>query len=101
MTPEEVGEYAQTLAGCRRKGTATKPAWYVDDRLVARLIDEATLLVRVPLSKRQTLVDQHPDTFGITPRMESHHKVEAYLDRGDPAAIRQAIQLAWEMQRRH
>jgi hypothetical protein len=36
----------------------------------------------------------------VPPRMEAHHKVEAYLDRANPAAVNEAIDLAWEMQRR-
>jgi hypothetical protein len=32
--------------------------------------------------------------------MEAHHKVEAYLDRAQPGAVRMAIDLAWEMQQR-
>jgi len=32
--------------------------------------------------------------------MEAHHKVEAYLDRAQPGAVRTAIDLAWQMQRR-
>jgi hypothetical protein len=32
--------------------------------------------------------------------MEAHHKVEAYLDQANPRAVRTAIDLAWEMQRR-
>jgi hypothetical protein len=31
--------------------------------------------------------------------MEAHHKVEAYLDRAQPDAVRAAIDLAWTMQR--
>jgi hypothetical protein len=100
MTLDEVAEYAESLPGVKRKGTATRPAWYVDDRLVVRLHDPTTVVVRVPLSKREALLAQHADTFGVPPRMESHHKVEAYLDQADDAAVRTAIRLAWEMQRR-
>lgn len=100
MTPEQVGEFAESLAGVKRKGTVAKPAWYVRERLVVRLADPNTLVVRVPLSERERLIDSSPDTFGVPPRMERHHKVEAYLDRGDPDAIRSAIRLAWDMQRR-
>ena len=32
---EEVDEFARSLPGCKRKGTPSHPAWYVDDRLVA------------------------------------------------------------------
>ena len=100
MTPEEVGHYAESLPQVKRKGTELRPAWYVHDRLVARLDDPGTLLVRVPLSERELLLQTYPGTFGVPPRMESHHKVEAYLIRAEPRAVRRAIDLAWEMQRR-
>ena len=100
MTPDEVGEYAEQLPGVKRKGTESRPGWYVDDRLVARLSDPVTLVVRVPLSEREALLSSYPASFGVPPRMESHHKVEAYLDRADPEGVRAAVRLAWELQRR-
>jgi len=54
---------------------------------------------KVPLSERELLLETYPDSFGVPPRMEAHHKVEAYLDRAQPRAVRAAIDLAWEMQR--
>ncbi|CAB4692336.1 MAG: hypothetical protein F2667_02615 [Actinobacteria bacterium] len=99
MTPDDVGAYAESLPGVRRKGTAARPAWYVADRLVVRVDDPGTLVIRVPLSRRESLLARHPDTFGVPPRMEAHHKVEAYLERADPAAVCEAIDLAWELQR--
>ena len=100
MTPHEVGEYAESLAQVKRKGTDSRPAWYVHDRLVVRLQDPTTLVIRVPLRHREALLDRYPDSFGVPPRMEAHHKVEAYLDRAEPEAVRAAIDLAWDMQRR-
>jgi hypothetical protein len=100
VTPDEVGEYAESLAQVKRKGTESRPAWYVDDRLVVRLQDPTTLVIRVPLSERESLLESYPDGFGVPPRMEAHHKVEAYLDHAPPAAVRAAIDLAWDMQRR-
>jgi hypothetical protein len=99
VTPEEVGSYAESLAGVKRKGTATRPAWYVNDRLVVRLHDPNTLVIRVPRGRREPLLEAHPETFGVPPRLEAHHKVEAYLDQAEPSAVRTAIELAWEMQR--
>ena len=90
----------ESLPQVKRKGTESRPAWYVDDRLVVRLHDPKTLVIRVPLSKRESLLESYPETFGVPPRMEAHHKVEAYLDRAPPRAVRTAIELAWEMQRR-
>ena len=100
MTPEEVGRYAESLPQVKRKGTESRPAWYVKDRLVVRLHDPNTLVIRVPLSRRESLLESYPDSFGVPPRMEAHHKVEAYLDRAQPRAVRTAIDLAWQMQRR-
>ncbi len=100
MSPGEVGRYAESLARVKRKGTAARPAWYVDDRLVVRLDDPNTLVIRVPLDKREALLTRYPDSFGVPPRMEAHHKVEAYLDRAHPRAVHEAIDLAWEMQSR-
>ena len=100
MTPEDVGRYAESLPQVKRKGTESRPAWYVRDRLVARLHDPTTLVIRVPLSRREALLATYPGSFGVPPRMEAHHKVEAYLDRADPGAVHAAIDLAWEMQHR-
>ncbi len=100
MTPEEVGRYVESLPQVRRKGSESRPAWYAKDRLVVRLQDPNTLVIRVPLSERESLLESYPDSFGVPPRMEAHHKVEAYLDRAQPRAVRTAIDLAWEMQRR-
>jgi hypothetical protein len=100
VTPEEVGRYAESLPQVKRKGTAARPAWYVHDRLVVRLHDPGTLVIRVPLSSREALLEAYPDSFGVPPRMEAHHKLEAYLDRARPSAVRTAIDLAYEMQRR-
>lgn len=98
MTLEEVVQYVESLPQVKRKGTEAKPAWYVHDRLVVRQQDPQTLVIRVPLSERESLLDTYPDTFGVPPRMEAHHKVEAYLGQADPKAVRTAIHLAWEMQ---
>jgi hypothetical protein len=100
VTLDEVGDYTESLPEVKRKGTDARPAWYVHDRLVVRLHDRNTLVIRVPMDKRESLLETFPDSFGVPPRMEAHHKVEAYLDRAQPRAVRTAIDLAWEMQRR-
>jgi len=100
VTPDEVARYVESLPQVKRKGTESRPAWYVHDRLLVRLHDRDTLVIRVPLSEREALLERYPDSFGVPPRMEAHHKVEAYLRQAHPRAIRAAIDLAWEMQRR-
>lgn len=100
MTPEEVHAHCLLLPGCRRKGTAARPAWYVDDRLVARLEDAGTLTIRCTFEHRERLLADHPDIFGVPPAMERHLKVQAVLDHGHDEAVRAALTSAYEMQRR-
>lgn len=99
MTLDEVARFTESLPEVKRKGTPARPAWYVHDRLVVRWQAPGTVVIRVPLSEREALLDAYPGTFGVPPRLESHHKVEAYLDRADAAGVRRAIELAWAMQR--
>ena len=96
---EQIDAYATSLAGCKRKGHPGRVAWYVDDRLVVRQDEPGTVLVRVGFEDRERLLTEHPDTFGVPPRWEAHRKVQADLD-GDADAIRRAIRMAWDMQRR-
>jgi hypothetical protein len=100
MTPDEVDEYARSLPRCKRKGTEARPAWYVDDRLVARLEDATIMVVRMDFDVRERMTAAFPETFGVPPRFEQHLKAQVALDRGNDDAIRDAIRLAWEMQHR-
>lgn len=98
MDATDVAEFLATLPGCKRKGTADVPAWYVDNRIVARLVAPGELMIRCAFQHRDRLVAEHPGTFGIPPRYASHQKVQAMLS-GDEAAIMGALQEAWDLQR--
>ncbi len=52
VTLDEVGRYAESLPEVKRKGTESRPAWYVHDRLVVRAADQHTVVIRVPLGER-------------------------------------------------
>ena len=49
---------------------------------------------------RAALVQRHPTTFSVPDRFAKHMMVVADLE-GDAAAIEDAIEAAWELQRRH
>lgn len=99
MTPAEVADFLEALPRCKRKGTRAVPAWYVDDRIVARLVSRDELMIRCAFDERERLVSADPETFGIPPAYEGHLKVQAMLD-GDGELIRTALRKAWELQRR-
>ncbi|KAJ1684229.1 hypothetical protein LUZ63_020522 [Rhynchospora breviuscula] len=100
MSPQDVAALLEQLPDCRRKGTAQRPAWYVHDRLVARLEDRTTLTVRSTLARREELVREHPEVFGVPPRFERHEKVQVVLDHGAEEAVHAALRAAYDLQRR-
>lgn len=99
MDLEDVDSFLTGLDGVRRRRVDARTAWYVDGLLVARTDAPGTLLVRVARSERVPLLAAHPGSFGVPPRWEAHDKIQADLD-GDTEALRRALRLAWERQRR-
>jgi hypothetical protein len=73
--------------------------WCVRNRLVARQVDEYTLLIRTDFEPREDLLDKHPGTFSMRPSLEAHMKVLADVSHGDISVIREALTAAWQMQR--
>ena len=100
MHLEDVGRLATEHAGVKRKGTEARPAWYVDDRLVVRWLDPTSVVIRSGFAERERLIADHPDTFGVPPRFESHMMVVVELDHADQAAVARAINEAVDLQRR-
>ena len=100
MDLERVRDHLAGLDGVKEQRRAGRTGWYVGGRMVARVEDDETLVVRSGFFERERLVDAHPDTFSVTPPLEAHMKVLADLRRGDDAAIRSALTSAWELQRR-
>ena len=100
MHLEDVGRLATEHAGVKRKGTEARPAWYVDDRLVVRWLDPTSVVIRSGFAERERLIADHPDTFGVPPRFESHMMVVVELEHADQAAVARAISEAVDLQRR-
>jgi len=98
MDLDQVRDHLAGLDGVREQRRDGRVGWYVAGRLVARVEDDETLVVRSDFAERERLVDAHPDTFSVPP-LEAHMKVLADLRRGGDAAIRAALTAAWELQR--
>jgi hypothetical protein len=84
------------VRGTRREGVA---AWRYHSRLVARQIDDMHVVIRADFNYRDSIVRQFPETFSVPAPYTRHMMVVADLARGDPAAIEDALEAAWELQR--
>jgi hypothetical protein len=99
MDHDGITAHLADLEGVRETRDGSRPTWRVGGRLVARLEDAETLLVRSLPADREQLVASDPDTFYITPAVEAHHKVLVHLPVADDDAVRRALTAAWELQR--
>ena len=100
MRIEDVRALLAEYDDVREKGTSDRPGWYVHDRLVARQLDEDSLLVRADFDARERLLDDHPGMFSVPPSMEAHQKVVVELGLADTKGVRRALAEAVELQRR-
>ena len=100
MDTEDVVLLAEGMAGVRctaRKGLAE---WRYHGRLVARQLDDAHLVIRAELGYRDALLRQFPGTFSVPARYRKHMMVVADLAHGEAGAIEDALEAAWQLQRR-
>jgi hypothetical protein len=96
---QQVEQFLAGLDGVRLHDDPRGRRWCVRNRLVARQVDESTLLIRADFESREDLLDKHPGTFSMRPDLEAHMKVLADIGHGDIAAVSDALTAAWQMQR--
>ena len=99
MDVSTVADHLASLDGVRESRTGSRRTWRVAGRLVARLEDHETLLVRSPAPERERLVAADPDAFYVTPAVEAHDKVLVHLPAVGADAVRRALTAAWQLQR--
>jgi hypothetical protein len=96
---DDVARLAGALTGVRgtvREGLAE---WRYHGRLVARMLDDAHLVIRADFDYRDAVLRQFPGTFTVPTRYIKHMMVVADLARGDGRAIEDALEAAWQLQR--
>jgi hypothetical protein len=96
----DVARIAEALAGVRRTTREGLAQWRYHGRLVARQIDDSHVVIRADFDYRDSVLRQFPATFSVPPRFVKHMMVVADLAGGDPGAIEDAVEAAWQLQRR-
>ena len=95
----EVARLAEALAGVRRSTADGLAQWRYHGRLVARQLDDAHMVIRADFDYRDSLLRQFPETFSVPARYTKHMMIVADLANGDPGAIEDALEAAWQLQR--
>jgi hypothetical protein len=96
----EVARLAEALQGVRRSTADGLVQWRYQGRLVARQLDDTHLVIRADFDYRDSVLRQFPGTFSVPPRYSKHMMVVADLATGDAGAIEDALEAAWQLQRR-
>ena len=96
---DEVARLAEALAGVRRTTADGLAQWRYHGRLVARQLDDTHVVIRADFDYRDSLLRQFPETFSVPARYIKHMMIVADLANGDPGAIEDALEAAWQLQR--
>jgi hypothetical protein len=96
---DDIARLAEALAGVRKTATEGLAEWRYHGRLVARQIDNVHLVIRADFDYRDSILRQFPGTFSVPTRFIKHMMVVADIARGDPGAIEDALEAAWQLQR--
>jgi hypothetical protein len=96
---DDVARVAGALEGVRRTVPHGLAEWRYHGRLVARQLDDMHLVIRADFDYRDSVLQQFPRTFTVPPRYLKHMMVVADLAGGDAAAIEDAFESAWRLQR--
>jgi len=96
---DEIARLAEAMTGVRRTTANGLAQWRYHGRLVARQLDEGQVVIRADFDYRDSLLRQFPDTFSVPARYSKHMMVVADL-AGDVGAIEDALEAAWQLQRR-
>ena len=98
MDIEELDALVTALPGVRRRTQRGLLRWERRGRLVARQLDDTSVVVRAAFDVRDLLLRQSPQVFTVPARFARHMMMVADLDAGDDAAIEEAVVSAWELQ---
>ena len=101
MDSDDVARVAGALEGVRRTAPHGLAEWRYHGRLVARQVDDVHLVIRADFDYRDSVLRQLPrDVHRPDPVHQAHDELDQDLARGDAGAIEDALEAAWQLQRR-
>ena len=95
----DLARLAEGMPGVRRTAREDRAEWRYHGRLVARQLDGVHVVIRADFDYRDSVLRQFPGTFSVPARYAKHMMVVADLADGDAAAVEDAFEAAWLLQR--
>jgi hypothetical protein len=96
----DVANPLMNLEGVRRTDRSENfPERRYHERLIAQQIDTDHLAIRIDFDFRRALMESDAVTFSVPSKYLKHMMVVADFTRGDAAAIEDALDNAWQLQR--
>lgn len=96
---DDVARLAGALAGVHRTARDGLAEWRYHGRIVARQLDAEHVVIRADFDVRDSMLRRFPETFSVPTRYVKHMMVVADLPGGNPGAIEDALEAAWQLQR--
>lgn len=98
MTVADVSLLVAGMDGVTERRQGGQLNWRHHGRLVARQLDDSSIVIRTDFEPRDVLARTFPETFSVPRRFEKHMMVVADLGQGDRDAIEDALIAAWRLQ---
>lgn len=86
------------LEGVRQTTSSGLARWQFHGRLIARQLDDTSIVIRADFEYRDMLVRQFAATFSVPHRLAKHMMVVADLPDADVGAVEDALEAAWLLQ---
>ena len=101
MRLADVSRLAAQLTGVAERYRNGVLEWRYRGRLVARQLDDSSVVIRSSFELRDFLLQSFPETFSVPDRYTKHMMVVADLENGNADAVEDAVIGAWELQSGH
>lgn len=98
MRPADLSRLATQLDGVTERRRGGLLDWRYRGRLVARQLDDTSVVIRASFDFRDFLLQSFPETFSVPKRFAKHMMIVADLENGNPDVVEDALIAAWELQ---
>jgi len=95
VTFAQLQKIALALPGMEEGSSYGTPAFRVRKKLVARMFDDASLVLLTTLDEKELLLEAKPSVYHTTPHYDGHGAVLIRLAKVHPRDLAQLVESVW------